>query len=253
VKRLFSIVPFRRVALILTVLVLLFTGSTAVLVLGRHAAPALWAIPASLLAVVLVLVLPLLTLMARPYRLDIEGMLAETTAWAHWSYDEAQWRAANRLEVRRDLTSIRMPAVVLLGGGAALSLIGLIAGGSGAAGAGAFVMVAGLGIVSAMALASPGTFARIRSRGEIYLSPVGIYRRPGGYVPLFGLRQTLREVALVGGSSGPHLRFVCTIRQRRQGRIVTMTTEMARVLVPADRLEEAQQLVERFRSEELSG
>ncbi|GAA3447160.1 hypothetical protein [Planomonospora venezuelensis] len=90
------------------------------------------------------------------------------------------------------------------------------------------------------ALLKRGTLlARLRPQGEVHISPVGVYRRPGAYAALLNLR----EVDFVDRTGGTPalLRFTGTWRGQ--------PWQIADIAVPCGREEEARALARRFRLE----
>jgi hypothetical protein len=109
-------------------------------------------------------------------------------------------------------------------------------------------MVSGVGIVGAAAFGatSPAVVARRRKRGDIYISRLGIYRDPGGYMPMFGYGIRLANVALRTDPT-PYLSFETDVR----GRYGSTVESLADVAVPPGREAEARDLVNRLRTEVL--
>src|SRR5581483_2294485 len=128
-------------------------------------------------------------------------------AWAHWTYDDAGWRAANLLEGRREWRDARWAGIVALLGAAVR--------------------------------------ARRSPRGELFITPFGVYRRPGCYTPLLGVGQAFRGVRLVS-DGGIHYLRLDVARRNQYG---TAVSEGTRVLVTAAHIEDARLLVERFNTQ----
>lgn len=238
--RLFLVVPFRVLVIVFGLFALLVLAGGAVLVSALDN-PTLWVLPILTDGVLLLIAVPLGILVNRPYLSDIDRMLGGR-AWAHWTYDEAGWRAANRLEVRREWRGARWPGILLPLIGAAFAVYGLGSRQPAFTGVGAFLAGCGLAVVAAIVLGSSTLPARVRSRGELFITPVGVYRRPGGYTPLVGVSQTLRAVTFVPDGDVHYLRFDVA----RRSRYGTTVSEGARVLVTASHIDEARLLVEQF-------
>lgn len=205
-----------------------------------------WWIAIGFAGLVVVVILPLLIYMYGDQVSHIERML-DGGAWAHWTYDQGEWRVANRVEARRNrkstLGSLKYLLPVAVVGG--LIALAFPTGSEGRAGLlFAAGLTAGMGLLVSgiLMILSTATLARTAKRGEIYFDPVGIYRRPGGFQQLIGFGQVLRRVDLHDGPPA-HLSFECVTMQ---GSGSTSKASAARVVVPAGRGEEARQLVERF-------
>lgn len=200
--RVFAIVPYRLIMSVTIGITVVF-GMSAALAFGSDddAEPGmtlLIAVWIPLGAAVIVVALTIVLLRPWVYLRDIAAMPAGN-AWAHWTYDEAGWASANAVEATR----LRRTAFVGLLFALAASLVLVVValpldgedgsalrfGGGLSAGA-ALVAIAALGGTSASLV------ARRRKRGDIYISPMGIYRRPGGYTPLLGYGYRLRDVTL---------------------------------------------------------
>lgn len=245
--RLFLVVPFRVLVIVFGLFSALLIAGGAVLV-SATGKPVLWVIPILTDAVLLLVAVPLGILVNRPYLFDLDRM-RRGEVWAHWSYDEAGWRAANRLESRREWRSVRYPGILLPAIGAGVAVFGLGSRQPAFAGVGAFLAGCGLAVVAAVVLGGGTLAARTRPRGEVYITPVGVYRRPGGYTPVFAVRQALRAVTLVPDGDVHYLRFDVA----RRNQYGTTVSEGTRVLVTVDQIEDAQMLVERFNTEILKG
>jgi hypothetical protein len=201
-------------------------------------------LPTIVVAIALLVAVPLIA----PWRYtrDIADMRAGQ-AWAHWRYDEAGWSAANRVEGRRNRRNSYTGAALGVAVGLVVLLIGLAMDDpddrEGIVFAGA--LVAGCSLVAALTIlsASADTLARRKPTGEIYISPLGIYRNPGGYVALrsFGVR--IRSVELIEGTPAV-VRFDTQVQQRYG----STREHWADVAVPAGHEDEARKLVERFRA-----
>src|SRR5262245_15889424 len=124
------------------------TVGFAVLIEASHAPAVLWTIPICVGAVLL-LMLPLLGLLNAPHVIFLKK-LPEDGIWAHWTYDEAEWRAANRLETGRELRSARYPVLGIAGVGAVLALFGI--GTPLLAGIGVFAVALSIGMGAALVL-----------------------------------------------------------------------------------------------------
>ena len=204
----------------------------------------LFGMPATVVAICLLIAVPLIA----PWRYtrDIAGMRAGQ-AWAHWRYDEAGWRAANQVEGRRNRRNSYTSAAFGVALGLLVLLIGLAMDDpddrDGFVFAGAAVAGCSLVAILTILSASADTLARRKPTGEIYISPLGIYRNPGGYVALqsFGVR--VRSVAFVEGTPAV-VRFDTQVQQRYG----STREHWADVAVPAGHEDEARKLVERFRA-----
>jgi len=201
-------------------------------------------IPAGAVLLALLIALPLV----KPwiYTRDIDSMRAGN-AWAHWRYDENEWRAANQIEGQRNRRNSYTGAAFAVVLGLVVLLMGLGQDKpddrEGFVFTGAVVMGAGVVLIVTILATSVDRLARRASTGEIYISPVGIYRRPGGYVALFGFGVRVHQVALVDGTP-PVVRFDTAVRQRYR----TAKEHWADIAVPAGHEDEAKGLVERFRA-----
>jgi hypothetical protein len=251
--RLLTIVPY-RMTLAVAIGVDLVIGMALALMLnsGDAADPSLMVgLSVGIPAAVLLLVLPLVTVIVRPWRYvhDIDAMRAGG-ALVHWRYDEPAWQTANRVEGERTRRTAFTASLFALGLGVVLLLIGLAVGGENGS---TFVFVGGLtgGLAltgaAAFGATSPAVMARRRKQGEIYISSLGIYRSPGGYTPMRGFGYWLENVALLGEQT-PYVSFEVTV-QGRYGS--TSTQSLADVVVPPGREAEANDLVNRLRAEAL--
>lgn len=243
VTRLFLVVPFRVLVFVFGFFALLILVGGAVLALALHN-PTLWILPILTDGILLLIAVPLGILLNRPYLYDIDRML-RGEAWAHWTYDDATWRAANRLEAGREWRSARWPAILPALIGAGFGVYGLGSRQPAFTGVGAFLAGCGLAVGAAIILGSGTVHARTRPRGEVYITPVGVYRRPGGYTPLFAVGQALRAVRLVPDGDLHYLRFDVA----RRNKYGTTVSEGARVLVTPAHIDDARVLVERFNTE----
>jgi hypothetical protein len=200
--------------------------------------------PATVVAIALLVAIPLIA----PWRYtrDIANMRAGH-ALVHWRYDEAEWRAANRVEGRRNRRSSYTSAAFGVALGLVVLLIGLAVDDPDDREVFVFTgaLTAGCSLVAILTIlsASADTLARRKPTGEIYISPLGIYRNPGGYVALrsFGVR--VRGVEFVEGTP-PVVRFDTQVQQRYG----STREHWADVAVPAGREDEARHLVDRFRT-----
>jgi hypothetical protein len=77
---------------------------------------------------------------------------------------------------------------------------------------------------------------------------MGIYQVPGGYQPLFGFGQVLRQIELKPGQPS-YLRFDCLVRRSAYN---STTEDMAEIAIPVGREAEARDLIERFNLEILN-
>lgn len=205
-----------------------------------------WALIVFLPLGLLLLLTAMLIVMVQPWRhaSDIKAMLAGN-AWAHWTYDEAGWQAANRYDERAYKRWVR-GTLVALAVSVFLLLIGIL-GGKGAVDVTIFggigIFVASTGLV-ALLVGNPMRTARRAKRGDIYVSRHGIYRRPGGYTPL-DLRTGVRyeSVDLVDRPT-PHIHIEISVRTKASWRRKTLTD----VGVPPGHQDEARALVAQLRS-----
>ena len=249
--RLFSIVVFRMIVIlclgvgVVTSLALWLLARN----LGWSRSSDVWLVAFGVPAAGLLIVIPIVLYAVRPwmYLRDMDDMLAGR-AWAHWRYDAQAWRAANRMETRRNRRTSFAAALSGLGLGLAVAAVGQAMQDRDARTSLVFAgaLTAGLSLLALLVMetTSPATLARFRRRGEIYISPVGIYRRPGGYTAMIGFGVVLRQVELVDGTP-PHLRFITVV----QGSAGATKQRWADVAVPAGREDDARQLVKRFRTE----
>jgi hypothetical protein len=181
-----------------------------------------------------------------PFGRDIRAML-RGDSWAHWQYDETQWREAIRIETQRSRRGLRKPTLVVLATGAVVALVGLAASG----GSGVVLLLIGVGsagiwgyVCLVMLATNVDTWARTRKTGEISISRLGIYHRPGGYTPLTSAGYQLSNVTLINAAPA-YLRFEVTHRRS----LLLPRTALADVVVPVGREDEASQLVDRFRTQ----
>jgi hypothetical protein len=91
---------------------------------------------------------------------------------------------------------------------------------------------------------STSLFARRKRRGEIYISPTGIFRRPGGYTPLRGFGYWLDNVEL-REAERTYIHFDVRISTR------PVKQSLADIEVPPGREAEARDLVARLQNEVL--
>ena len=90
-----------------------------------------------------------------------------------------------------------------------------------------------------------------QSTGEVYISPIGVYARPGDYTPLFGAGLALRAIEL-DESRAPRLRF-CGVTVNPGASGIALPTDIVSLAVPRGHEAEARDLVSRFRTEILPG
>ncbi|GGM82211.1 hypothetical protein ACFFX1_41165 [Dactylosporangium sucinum] len=195
------------------------------------------------------LMLVLIRFLLWPKRyIDDMDRLAAGESWAQWSYDEAEWKAANKVEaarLRRSLSAAR----IALGIAAVLLIIGLLLGFEDGQ---TFIFVGGIMIVGVGAmmlivwLSGAGTFARDGRTGQMSISELGVLRRPGGY-SAFAPTGPLKSVEFVAGR--PARVVFTTIQSGRYG--ARTDYQAADILVPKGREDEARALVARFNSEVL--
>ncbi|GAA2360258.1 hypothetical protein [Dactylosporangium salmoneum] len=207
--------------------------------------------------VLLALLLTLLIVKPWYYTRDIADMLAGK-AWAHWRYDEAEWRAGNRVEGRRNRGNQYTAGVFVLLLGATMLLCGLGLDDPQARNEMMLAGAASVGVAVVILLVILSMNAHTRARrspaGDVYISPLGIYRRPGGYTILHGYGTRVHNIELVDGPPAV-VQFDVRVQQRglTDGPLVhryTIQREQATdVLVPAGCEDEARTLLERFRDE----
>src|SRR5262245_34092645 len=146
---------------------------------------------------------------ARPWRYaaDINRMLAGE-AWAHWTYDAAEWRVGMDSDWRayRRVTVITQGA---LAASAFLLLLWLITGLRELG----LVVIGGFGVAMSLLilisqLVNPTRAVRRSTQGEIYISEHGVYRRPGGYLSLDATAGMKIDSVDVVDRPRPHLHIV---------------------------------------------
>jgi hypothetical protein len=191
----------------------------------------------------------LMTAVMRPWRYarDIDTMLAGNS-WAHWTYDEAGWKAATQLE-RRVYTRVIVGMLSLL----AVSLLLLLAWldsdrrNPGLLAFGGLTGAFSLMMLAVIVLFSPIRVLRRSGRGEIYVSGHGVYRRPGGYLsldPALGVQ--VDSVDLVDRPR-PHVHIVVLVNTNSSA--TSRHRTLADIPVPRGHEDEARELVARLRSE----
>jgi hypothetical protein len=250
--RLLTIVPYRMIlAVVIGVDIVIALGLAMMLNADGAADPGLMkGISIGIPVAVLLMVIALVTVLLRPwlYLSDIDAM-RKGGAWAHWSYDAAGWRTANRVEGVRTGKTGFTGALMALGLAVVVLLIGLAIDGEDRS---AFLFAGGVvggGAIAASAAfggTSPALLARRRKQGDIYISRLGIYRDPGGYTPMFGFGFRLANVVLHTEPT-PYLSFEASV----QGRYSATLQSLADVAVPPGREAEARDLVTRLRTEVL--
>jgi hypothetical protein len=205
------------------------------------------------LALLVVLVAGLI-LMLRPWRYaaDITAMRAGH-AWVHWTYDEDAWRAANRYDERRNALWVR-GSLALMGLGGFVLLLA-IPGSQRTIGVSSFggvlIFVAAC-FLTVLMLGEPVRNARRAARGEIYISRQGIYRRPGGYMPI-DLQNGIRyESADLVDWPTPHIHIEISV-QNTGWSSGWMRKTLTDVGVPPGHEDEARTLVELLRRHVLNG
>ncbi|WP_433604143.1 hypothetical protein ACQP2P_23845 [Dactylosporangium sp. CA-139114] len=170
--------------------------------------------------------------------------------WVRWSYDEAQWASVVAAERARQ-QRLNQPTFVALGvaGGAAV-VVALVTW----AVSTLFAVLALLVLVGAATwlvlwLGGGGPAARRARAGEVLIGRLGVLRRPGTYAA-FAPTGALTGVELVGTAP---MRIVFTATRLAPSPWAHWIREqMADVVVPAGRVDEARALVERFHREVLS-
>lgn len=247
VARAFAVVLYRTTAaLTLCFGVVLTYGMVgAILILdGDDTMPLILGIGAATTALILIILLK--PMWPGKFVRDIKRMRAGGPG-VRWVYTRREWRAANRLEVRRIGWSTFTWTFIGLIAGVAAIVAGLLFASSQVREllswlGGLILVVTAAGTAVVAALSSP-LQACTRRRGEIDVSPLGIYRQPGGYLPFFWFTSALHDVQL---SDGPplHLRLLA-VAQNSGGKEKLWTT----IAVPAGREGEAGQLVELLRAE----
>ncbi|MFI6451641.1 hypothetical protein ACIBF6_08790 [Streptosporangium amethystogenes] len=186
--------------------------------------------------------------MLRPqvYLRDMDRMPAGQS-WAHWHYDEADWKAANDIERRRDRRNSYTALLVMMAIGLVCVVVGFAASEDTAIFAGALTTAIGL---VGMAIATTTTLmARSRPQGEIYISSLGVYRLPGGYAALHSPGVRLHKVDVVEADDEipAFLRFTGMV----QGRFGETSAKLAEVAVHSGGEDEARALAQRFQTEVL--
>lgn len=251
-NRLFSIVPFRLIFTICLAFCLIMGLGGSLLILLFHFTPFLWITVIGFELITLGLLFPVLIMLYRPYLSDMERMLTGE-AWIHWRYSSEEWQSFKHQEARFNRRNYLGVALTMLVAGIVAILVGLVqptssdmreswlwAGG----------MTIGIGLLVSLILfaLSNSTVARNTDQGEVYISPMGIYQVPGGYQPLFGFGQVLRQIELKPGQPS-YLRFDCLVRRSAYN---STTEDMAEIAIPVGREAEARDLIERFNLEILN-
>ncbi|MGI5184692.1 hypothetical protein ACQEVZ_51395 [Dactylosporangium sp. CA-152071] len=180
--------------------------------------------------------------------------LAELEAgrgWARWSYDEAQWASAVAAERARQ-QRLNRPTFVALGvaGGVAV-VVALVTEVSTlfAVGFTGLLVLVGAATWLVLWLGAGGPAARRARAGEVLVGRLGVLRRPGTYAA-FAPAGALTGVELLGTAP---MRIVFTAtRLARPPWAYWIREQMADLVVPAGRADEARALVERFHREVLS-
>ncbi|MER6177453.1 hypothetical protein [Streptosporangium sp. NPDC001681] len=247
--RLFSIVHLRSSLLMsLGVTVLMVVGLRIMFSDWEQGPGAAWLISLGIPVGALLVLWLILAVMLRPqvYLRDMNQMLAGQS-WAHWHYDEADWKAANDIERRRDRRNSYTTLLVMMAIGLVSVVVGFAMSDDTAIFAGALITAIGL---VGMAIATTTTLmTRSRPQGEIYISPLGVYRLPGGYAVLYSPGVRLHEVDFVEANNEipAFLRFTGMV----QGRFGETSSKLADVAVPSGGEDEARALVQRFQTEVL--
>ncbi|GAB3848821.1 hypothetical protein GCM10027610_070990 [Dactylosporangium cerinum] len=188
-----------------------------------------------------------MAVMYQPRRyLDDMARLTRGECWAHWTYDEQQWRTADTIEAARRRRG-NLSAHLMIGLGAVIAVIGLVWDDPAAATfgwIGGFCVVVGLAVVAVAPLGGSGLPARRERTGELRISAIGVLRRPGRYAA-FAPTGPLTAVTLV---AGPPMRVVFTTTTSGSDG-ATQQHQLADLLVPVGREEEARALVQRFNAE----
>jgi hypothetical protein len=204
-----------------------------------------------------VVLVALLILFLRPWRYsaDMTAMRAGH-AWVQWTYDEVNWRAANRYDGERNGLWVR-GALVALAAGVFLTLMALSGDREAAIGGGAFggmLVFLALTLLAALMAGEPVRVARRAARGEIYVSRHGIYRRPGGYTPLDLSTNIKYESADLVDRPTPHVHIEVSVRVNPTGYGGDWVRKtLTDVGVPPGHEDEARALVELLRREVLNG
>lgn len=178
--------------------------------------------------------------------------LAELEAgrgWVRWSYDEAQWASAVAAE-RARRQRLNRPAFVALGVACCVAVVvSLVTEVSTPFAVPALMVLVGAATWLVLWLGAGGPAARRARAGEVLVGRLGVLRRPGTYAA-FAPTGALTRVELVGTAP---MRIVFTATRLAQPPWAYWIREqMADLVVPAGRADEARALVERFHREVLS-
>ncbi|HEX2914723.1 MAG TPA: hypothetical protein VH186_28235 [Chloroflexia bacterium] len=254
-KRYSQIIPLRLIGGICLAMCLLVGAGGSIAILAFNLTPYFWIVVIGFVVITLAMIVPLCIVMFGPYLRDIDRMVAGE-AWVHWQYSEKEWQqhVANRNRKSRKEPLIRLS--IAAGLGAALALVGLILGGKSKDGysllfAGLVCVGIALLVMLVLWLVDGGATASKASKGEVYISGLGIYQLPGGYLPLFGYNQVTRNVEFIPGTPAK-LRFDARFRVKDYNLLGTSYNDdqaIAEITVPEGHEAEAQALVERFDTE----
>ncbi len=189
----------------------------------------------------------------QPGRIYVEDLarMRAGEAWAHWRYDEAGWAGVVAREAALERRQRRQFLGVAGGTGAVLLAMALLVPTASrplslALVAGVLALLGTVGLGLGLFGAAPR--AGRQRAGAVYITPLGVAFEPGGYVPLVGPGQALREVSLEQPPAGlAWLRFRALV-SRRGGATVE---EVAAVAVPPGEEVAARELIARFRREVL--
>jgi hypothetical protein len=172
------------------------------------------------------------------------------SAWVHWTYDAAEWRAANRYDGQRNAFWVH-GSLVVLGLGGLVLLLGFAGGEQAVAvgGMGGFLMFMALIVLTGSMVADPVRVARRAAQGEIYVSRHGIYRQPGGYTPLDLRTGTIRyESADLVDRPTPHIHIEVSVNFDPAGTGGSWVRKtLTDVGVPSGHEDEARALVDLLR------
>ena len=250
--RWFAVMPFRRLVVALLGFEIMMGLVIALVGVTEHPAnpDIVWQLALGIPAAVVVIGSPVVLLVLRPwlFRRDINEMLTGA-AWAHWQYDQREWKAATYVEHQRERKSSFGQPVAAGAVGAFVAVIGLAMQsdfGSTLAFTGFAMIGTGLVIIAATLVTNAATVARLGRRGDIYVSKLAVYRKPGGYLPLTGPDYVLCDVRFIDAARPPIVRFEARVRRRGGDVAVEPWVD---VMVPTGRDDEGRALVERFKTE----
>ncbi|WP_433087386.1 hypothetical protein ACQP1P_15725 [Dactylosporangium sp. CA-052675] len=169
--------------------------------------------------------------------------------WVRWSYDEAQWASAVAAERARQQRLNRPTFVALAAAGGVAVVVALVTEVSTLFAVLALLVLVGAATWLVLWLGAGGPAARRGRTGEVLVGRLGVLRRPGTYAA-FAPTGALTSVELVGTAP---MRIVFTATRLAPSPWAHWIREqMADLVVPAGRVDEARALVERFHREVLS-